>query len=126
VEALGRAEIELPPVAESTNKGHVFHAAPALAAGSGAREATAEFVHVTVVAVVEIVDVLTPPEAAAFAPSFFGPYGFVLANIRTLRTPVPEKGRLGLARASDDLRRRVARALRATDPHRARPASRTS
>ena len=40
VEALGRAEIELPPVAESTNKGHVFHAAPALAAGSGAREAT--------------------------------------------------------------------------------------
>ena len=86
----------------------------------------AESIHGAVVAVVEIVDVLTPPEAAAFAPWFFGPYGFVLANIRTLRTPVPEKGRLGLARASDDLRRRVARALRATDPHRARPASRTS
>ena len=78
----------------------------------------AEFVHGAVVAVVEIVDVLTQPEAAAFAPWFFGPYGFVLANIRPLRTPVPDKGRLGLARASDDLRRRVARALRSTEPRR--------
>jgi len=75
-----------------------------------------------VVAVVEIVNVVTRREAAAFAPWFFGPYGFVLANIRPLRTPVPEKGRLGLSRASDDLRRRVARALRSTAPHRTRPA----
>jgi hypothetical protein len=60
--------------------------------------------------------------AAAPAPWFFGPYGFVLANVRPLRTPVPEKGRLGLARASDDLRGRVARALRSTEPHQTRPA----
>jgi len=82
----------------------------------------AEFVHGAVIAVVEIVDVLTQPDAAAFAPWFFGPYGFVLANIRPLRTPVPEKGRLGLSRASDDLRRRVARALLSTQQHRTRPA----
>ena len=73
--------------------------------------APSAFVHGAVVAVVEIVDVVTERDGAAFAPWFFGPYGFVLANIRPLRLPVPEKGRLGLTRASDDLRRRVARAL---------------
>jgi hypothetical protein len=74
-----------------------------------------EFVHGAVVAVADIVDVVTKADAAALAPWFFGPYGFVLARIRRLRTPVPEKGRLGLARASDDLRRRVERALRSTE-----------
>jgi hypothetical protein len=44
----------------------------------------AAFVHGAVVAVVEIVDVLTERESAAFAPWFCGPYGFVLANIRPL------------------------------------------
>ena len=123
VEALGRAEIELPPVAESTNKGHVFHAAPALAAGSGAREATAEFVHVTVVAVVEIVDVLTEPEAAAFAAEWsFGPYGFVLAKISRFGRRCWEVNS-GLSHASGDLRRRVARAFRSTEQHRTRPAT---
>ena len=73
-----------------------------------------EFVHGAVVAVADIVDVVTEADAATLAPWFFGPYGFVLARIRRLRTPVPEKGRLGLARASDHLRRRVARALRPT------------
>ena len=114
VEALGRAEIELPPVAESTNKGHVFHAAPALAAGSGAREATAEFVHVTVVAVVEIVDVLTEPEAAAFAAEWsFGPYGFVLA-----RSAASDAGAGRSTRAVPCVGRPaspVARALRSTE-----------
>ena len=123
MEALGRAEIELPPVAESTNKGHVFHAAPALAAGSGAREATAEFVHVTVVAVVEIVDVLTEPEAAAFAAEWsFGPYGFVLAKISRFGRRCWEVNS-GLSHASGDLRRRVARAFRSTEQHRTRPAT---
>jgi len=73
-------------------------------------------------AVMGIVDVVTHGEAVAFIPWFFGPDGFVLAKIRPLPTPVPEKGRLGLARASDDLRRRVARALRSKEPHRTRPA----
>jgi len=36
--------------------------------GSGARDATGAFVHGAVVAVVEIVDVLTQPAAAAFVP----------------------------------------------------------
>jgi len=40
-------------------------------------------VHGAVVAVVEIVDVVTKREAEVFAPWFFGPYGFVLANIIT-------------------------------------------
>lgn len=73
-----------------------------------------DFVHGAVVAVVDIVDVVTKREAATFAPWFSGPYGFVLTRIRRLRTPVLEKGRLGLARASDDLQRRVTRALRSS------------
>src|SRR5688572_15136154 len=39
-----------------------------------------EFVHGAVVAVAEIVDVVTKRDAASFAPWFFGPYGFVLAR----------------------------------------------
>jgi hypothetical protein len=71
-----------------------------------------EFVHGAVVAVADIVDVVTKHEAATFAPWFSGPYGIVLARIRRLRTPVPQKGQLGLARASHDLQQRVARGLR--------------
>jgi hypothetical protein len=70
------------------------------------------FVHGAVIAVAEIVDVVTAADAAAFAPWFFGPYGFVLTNVRRLSRPVPERGRLGLAKVSPGLRRRVARALR--------------
>jgi hypothetical protein len=55
---------------------------------------------------------VTGADAAAFAPWFFGPYGFVLANVRQLSRPAPERGRLGLAKVSPALRRRVARALR--------------
>jgi hypothetical protein len=46
-----------------------------------------EFVHGAVVAVADIVDVITVREASTFAPWFFGPYGFVLDRIRRLRRP---------------------------------------
>ena len=46
-----------------------------------------EFVHGAVVAVADIVEVVTKSDAATLAPWFFGPYGFVLARIRPLRTP---------------------------------------
>jgi hypothetical protein len=74
--------------------------------------APADFVHGAVVALAETVDVVTKRDAAKSAPWFFGPYGFVLKKIRRLPIPIPEKGRLGLARASPALQRRVARALR--------------
>jgi hypothetical protein len=82
----------------------------------------ADFVHGAVVAVVEIVDVLTNPRRR------HSPRG---SSGRTV-SPSPtsgrfgrpcRKGRLGLARASDDLRRRVARALRSSELYRTRPAS---
>jgi hypothetical protein len=78
----------------------------------------AALVHGAVVAVVEIVDVLTKPEAAAFAPWFFGPYGFVLQHQDASDAGAGRGGvGLGLPRAPDDLRRRVARALRSAVPH---------
>jgi hypothetical protein len=36
-----------------------------------------KFVHGAVVAVADIVDAVTKPNATTFAPWFFGPYGFV-------------------------------------------------
>ena len=50
------------------------------------------------VAVIEIVDVLTQPGAAAFAPWFFGPLGFVLANLRPFSDAGPGEGLPGRAR----------------------------
>lgn len=82
-----------------------------------------EFVHGAVIAVAEIVDVVTAADAAAFGPWFFGPYGFVLTNVRRLPRPVPERGRLGLAKASPELRRRVARTLRSGSTVRRKPGS---
>jgi hypothetical protein len=71
-----------------------------------------QYVHGAVVAVAEVVDVVTKRDAAAFVPWFFGPYGFVLARIRRLAKPVSVTGRLGLAQAPRALQRRVERALR--------------
>ena len=48
-------------------------AAPSTGADQAHVTPPAESIHGAVVAVVEIVDVLTPPKAAAFAPWFFGP-----------------------------------------------------
>jgi ASCH domain-containing protein len=77
-----------------------------------------DFVHGAVVAVVDIVDVITKRDAESFKPWFFGKYGFVLARIRALPRPIPEKGRLGLAKASPELHRRVRRALHAVEASR--------
>lgn len=43
-------------------------------------------------AVAELTDVVT----ASDSPWFFGPYGFVLQNVKRFATPVPTKGALGL------------------------------
>ena len=82
----------------------------------------AEFVHGTVVAVVEIVDVLTEPEAAAFSPWFCRPYGPVSANIRPLRTSVPQRSTRPGSRRTTGAGGSHAR-LRSTAPHRTGQAS---
>jgi hypothetical protein len=63
-----------------------------------------------IVAVANLTDVVTRKRAPKFGKWFFGPYGFVLADIRRLRRPVPTLGRLGLFRPSPALIRQVRRA----------------
>lgn len=70
------------------------------------------FVHGAVVAVATIEAVVTKERAARFGKWFFGKYGFVLSDVQALRQPVSTTGRLGLARASSLLQRRVERALK--------------
>ena len=60
-----------------------------------------------VVAVAELKDVVTRRQAARFGKRFEGPYGFVLTNIRPLRTPVRTLGKRGLYRPSPALERSV-------------------
>jgi hypothetical protein len=64
-----------------------------------------------VIAVAELVDVVTRKRAARFGKWFFGPYGFVLQNVRRLRRPVRTLGKLGLFRPSSALKRNVGRQL---------------
>jgi hypothetical protein len=64
-----------------------------------------------IVAVVDLTAVVTPRQAARFGKWFFGPYGFVLTNVRALTRPVPIKGKLGLSRVPKSLQRRVECAL---------------
>lgn len=71
----------------------------------------AELPQSAVVAVADLIGVVTQREAARFGKWFFGPYGFVLTNIRMLDRPVSVKGKLGLSRVPPELRRRVTRAL---------------
>ena len=71
-----------------------------------------EFTFSAIIAVATIADVVTGRDARKFKLWFFGPYGFVLKNIRSLRRPVRTKGRLGLFRASPSLTRAVKRQLR--------------
>ena len=60
-----------------------------------------------VVAVVELQDVITRRRAVCFGKWFEGPYGFVLADVQPLRSPVRTLGKLGLYRASPPLVRSV-------------------
>jgi hypothetical protein len=60
-----------------------------------------------VVAVADLCAIVTLREAARFGKWFFGPFGFVLTNVKR---PVPAKGRLGLSRVPASLRRRVEKA----------------
>lgn len=62
-----------------------------------------------VVAVAEIADVVTRKDATRFANWFFGPYGFVLVNVRALKKPVRTRGKLRLFRLSPALKRSVER-----------------
>jgi len=73
----------------------------------------AEFTQSAIVAVANISDVVTKRQAQQFEPWFFGPYGFVLKNIRSLPKPVRTKGKLGLFRPSPALIRSVNRQLEA-------------
>lgn len=60
-----------------------------------------------VVAVADLVDVVTRKRAKRFGRWFGGPYGFVFSNVRILRRPVVTRGKLGLYRPSGSLRRSV-------------------
>lgn len=84
-----------------------------------------KFVHGAVVAVAELVDVVTKSGSGRFGKWFFGPYGFVLSNIRPLAQPVRTTGKLGLSRAPRSLQIRVNRALKlrveVTGSHRRQP-----
>jgi hypothetical protein len=60
-----------------------------------------------VVAVADLTDVVTRKRAKRFGKWFEGPYGFVLTNVRPLRTPVRTLGKLGLFRPSPALKRSV-------------------
>jgi hypothetical protein len=57
-------------------------------------------------AIVGLVDVVACVEGHE-SPWFTGPFGFVLANSRTLREPIPCKGALSFWRVPDDVARRV-------------------
>lgn len=65
-----------------------------------------------IVAVAELVDVVTKKRAKRFGRWFFGPYGLVFANVRVLRKPVKTLGRLGLYRPSPSLKRSVENQIR--------------
>jgi hypothetical protein len=75
-----------------------------------------EMTHGAIVAVAELHDVVRRSGATRFGRWFFGPFGFVLKNVRALPRPVPETGRLGLARASAVLQKRVEAELRRAPP----------
>ena len=79
----------------------------------------ADFVH-GAVAVVEIVNVLTWPEAAGLAPSFFGPYVVVLANQLSRARPVCG-GVVVSARSGAAVQRRYRRTPRGPEMHLIRP-----
>jgi hypothetical protein len=69
-----------------------------------------ELTNSAVVAVAElrdVGDVVTGRKGKRFGRWFEGPYGFVLANVRTLRKPIRMNGQLGLFRASNQLQKRV-------------------
>lgn len=52
------------------------------------------------------------PDPALESPWFFGPFGWTLDKIVTLKDPVPCKGALGLWRLPDDICEKVAAQLR--------------
>ncbi len=60
-----------------------------------------------VIAVAELKDVVTRRRAARFGKWFEGPYGFVFANVRPLRSAVGTLGKRGLYRPSPTLLRSV-------------------
>jgi hypothetical protein len=65
-----------------------------------------------IVAVAELTDVVTRKRARRFGKWFEGPYGFVLTNVRPLRSPVRTLGKLGLFQPSSALKRSVERQTR--------------
>ncbi|MDP2318230.1 MAG: ASCH domain-containing protein [Acidobacteriota bacterium] len=65
-----------------------------------------------IVAVAELTDVVTRRGAKRFGRWFTGPYGFVLSDVRILRSPVKTLGKLGLFRPSPSLKRSVEKQLR--------------
>lgn len=65
-----------------------------------------------IVAVAELTDVVTRKRAQRFGRWFTGRYGFVLSNVRALRSPVKTLGKLGLFRPSPALKRSVERQIR--------------
>jgi hypothetical protein len=69
-----------------------------------------QMTHGAIIAAADLVDVVTHP--GRFGSWFFGPYGFVLENIRPLERPVPTKGKPGLARVPAPIVRRVEAELR--------------
>lgn len=69
-----------------------------------------------VVAVAELVDVITKRRSALFGKWFLGPYGFVLRNVQPLRRPIPTTGKLGLFRPSTSVVRCVKRQLTRGSP----------
>lgn len=65
-----------------------------------------------VVAVAELTDIVTRKGASRFGKWFEGPYGWVLTNVRPLRSPVRTLGKLGLFRPSPTLSRSVEKQTR--------------
>jgi hypothetical protein len=62
-----------------------------------------------IVAVARLVKVVDAKSGRRFGKWFQGPKGWVLADVRPLKKPVPAVGMLGLWRPSAELRRAVAR-----------------
>jgi hypothetical protein len=73
----------------------------------------ADLPHRAVVAVADLDDVVSGRDGKTkFGKWFFGPFGFVLKNVRPLPRPVPTNGKLGLFRATAELQAHVTKELR--------------
>ncbi len=67
----------------------------------------AELDHGAIVAVADLVDVVTKARAGRFGNWFSGKYGLILANVRQLKRPVKTPGKLNLYRPSSAVIRYV-------------------